>query len=177
MITLEQLAKIMRYAEPARVALYLVPLNDAMTEYEINTPRRQAAFLAQLAHESGCLRYVRELASGAAYEYRKDLGNTMAGDGKRYKGRGLIQITGRNNYRLCSLALYGQAETLLAKPELLESVTPACRSAAWFWQSNKLNALADENDFTRITLRINGGQNGAADRMIHYQRAREVLEC
>lgn len=167
----------MRYAEPARVALYLVPLNDAMTEYEINTPRRQAAFLAQLAHESGCLRYVRELASGAAYEYRKDLGNTMAGDGKRYKGRGLIQITGRNNYRLCSLALYGQAETLLARPELLEAVTPACRSAGWFWCSNRLNALADENDFTRITLRINGGQNGAADRMIHYQRAREVLEC
>jgi len=146
-----------------------------MAEYEINTPRRQCAFLAQVAHESGSLRYVRELASGAAYEFRKDLGNTMAGDGKRYKGRGLIQITGRSNYRLCSLALYGQAEMLLAKPELLEAVTPACHSAGWFWQSNKLNALADENDFTRITLRINGGQNGAADRMIHYQRACEVL--
>ena len=177
MITLEQLRQIMPYADAPRAALYLVPLNEAMAEYEINTPRRQCAFLAQVAHESGSLRYVRELASGAAYEFRKDLGNTMAGDGKRYKGRGLIQITGRNNYRLCSLALYGQAEMLLAKPELLEAVTPACRSAGWFWQSNKLNALADENDFTRITLRINGGQNGAADRQIHYARACEVLAC
>ena len=125
MITLEQLRQIMPYADAPRAALYLVPLNEAMAEYEINTPRRQCAFLAQVAHESGSLRYVRELASGAAYEYRKDLGNTMAGDGKRYKGRGLIQITGRNNYRLCSLALYGQAEMLLAKPEPVPVPLPA----------------------------------------------------
>lgn len=177
MITLEQLHAIMPYCPQPRAALYTIPLAEAMAEYEINTPRRQAAFLAQVAHESGSLHYVRELASGSAYEFRKDLGNTMAGDGKRYKGRGLIQITGRNNYRSCSIALYGTPDVLLGKPEMLESVIPACRSAGWFWQSSKLNALADENDFTRITLRINGGQNGAADRQMHYVRACEVLGC
>ncbi len=177
MITLEQLRQIMPYADAPCAALYLVPLNEAMDEYEINTARRQCAFLAQVAHESGSLRYVRERASGVAYEFRKDLGNTMAGDGKRYKGRGLIQITGRNNYRSCSIALYGTPDVLLGKPEMLEAVIPACRSAGWFWQSNKLNALADENDFDLITRRINGGTNGAADRWIYYTRALEVLGC
>ena len=156
----------------ARVRDYGGPLNE---------PAVLAQFLAQVMHESGGLRYVREIwgptKAQKGYEGRKDLGNTMAGDGKRYKGRGLIQITGRNNYRSCSIALYGAPDVLLGKPEMLESVIPACRSAGWFWQSSKLNALADENDFTRITLRINGGQNGAADRQIHYQRACEVLAC
>ena len=177
MITLDQLRRIMPFCQPARAELYLTPLNAAMAEYEINTPRRQAAFLAQIAHESGSLRYVRELASGKAYEFRKDLGNTMAGDGVRYKGRGLIQITGRSNYRTCSIALYGTPDTLLAKPELLEAVVPACRSAGWFWQSNKLNTLADDGSFDLITRRINGGVNGAADRWLHYNRASEMMGC
>lgn len=177
MIPIESLQKIMPFADKKRVALYHLPLNDAMTEYGINSPLRQAAFLAQIAHESGSLRYVREIASGSAYEFRHDLGNTMAGDGRRYKGRGLIQVTGRNNYRRCSIALYGDPDILLGKPELLEAVTPACRSAGWFWSANKLNELADERDFLRITQRINGGQNGAADRFIHYAKACGVLGC
>lgn len=176
MITLEQLRQIMPYADAPRAALYLVPLNEAMAEYEINTPRRQCAFLAQVAHESGSLRYVRELASGAAYEFRKDLGNTMAGDGKRYKGRGLIQITGRHNYRQASLALFNDTTTLLEHPELLEEPVLAARSAAWFWWSNGLNTVADcPNSFQVITRRINGGLNGYPERLAYFDRAQRVM--
>jgi putative chitinase len=136
---------------------------------------RQAAFLAQIAHESGSLCYVRELASGQAYEGRSDLGNTEPGDGVRFKGRGLIQITGRDNYRAVSKALYGDDETLQLHPELLEDVVPACRSAAWFWWSHGLNALADTGAFRAITRRINGGMKGQPDRLAFYATAKEVL--
>lgn len=173
MITLEQLRAIMPQAR-SRADVYLLPLQEAMTEYGIDTPVRRAAFLAQVAHESGQLRYVRELASGEAYEGRADLGNTLPGDGIRFKGRGLIQITGRANYRACSLALFGDLR-LLTQPELLEAPSPACRSAAWFWASRGLNALADAGDFRAITRRINGGINGYAERLAAFERAQAVL--
>lgn len=173
-ITLDQLKKIIPYAGP-RAGVFLVPINDAMAEFGIDTPARQSAFLAQIAHESGSLRYTQEIASGAAYEGRKDLGNVAPGDGVKYKGRGLIQITGRANYAKCSAALYGDASALLAHPALLEDVIPACRSAAWFWNSNGLNTLADAGDFAHITRRINGGLNGEAERLAFYQRAQGVL--
>ena len=102
-ITGAQLQSIMPFAK-ARIPSFVAPLNAAMYEFHINSPLRQAAFIAQIAHESGELRYVKEIASGAAYEGRKDLGNTQPGDGMRYKGRGLIQITGRNNYAECGKA-------------------------------------------------------------------------
>lgn len=174
MITLEQLKKVIPYAG-RRAEMYLVPLNEAMEEFGITSPQRQAAFLAQIAHESGSLRYTRELASGAAYEGRADLGNCELGDGVRFKGRGLIQITGRANYASCSLALYADSEMLLDQPELLEGVSAACRSAAWWWQAHGLNALADAGDFNRITRRINGGTNGAAERLAFYSAAQAVL--
>lgn len=173
MITLDQLKKIVPYAGP-RAGIFLVPLNDAMDEFGIDTPARQAAFLAQVAHESGSLRYVREIADGKAYEGRADLGNIQPGDGPRFKGRGLIQITGRANYRACSLALFGD-ERLLDHPEQLEDVTPACRSAAWFWKSRGLNALADSGAFKAITKAINGGLNGYDERLTYFQRATGVL--
>ena len=173
MITLDQLRRIMPYAGD-RAAIYLDPLNQAMAEFGIDTPARQAGFLAQIAHESGSLKYTREIASGATYEGRRDLGNTEPGDGMRFKGRGLIQITGRHNYRICSLALYGD-ERLLDKPWLLESVIGACRSAAWYWSAFGLNALADEGDIKRMTKRINGGLNGLTERMAYYAVAKEVL--
>lgn len=178
MITIEQLKKIIPYAGP-RAGVFLGPLNDAMAEFGINTPARQAAFLAQVAHESGSLRYVEEIASGRAYEGRADLGNVRPGDGFKFKGRGLIQITGRANYRACSIALY-RDERLLDKPELLEQVDAACRSAAWFWQNRSLNTWADAGDeaaFRKITRAINGGFNGLADRIAYYERAKEVLSC
>lgn len=181
MITLEQLKKIITYAGP-RAGVFLVPLNDAMDEFGIDTPMRQAAFLSQVAHESGSLRYTREIASGAAYdtgELAKRLGNTPEadGDGQRYKGRGLIQITGHANYVACSKALYGDDETLVLHPELLEDVVPACRSAAWFWWSHGLNSLADTGAFRAITRAINGGYNGYDERLAFYQRATAMLTC
>lgn len=177
-LTLPQLRSIMPNAGVRAIA-YLDALNKAAARWEINTPARLAAWLAQLAHESGELRYVRELASGAAYDTgpkAKALGNTPAadGDGQLYKGRGLIQITGRNNYRACSLALFGDYR-LLTQPQALETVEGACQSAGWFWSSHGLNALADQGAFEAITRRINGGTNGADERRAYWVRAKKAL--
>ncbi len=172
MITLTELQEIMPYSS-MRAHAFLEPLNKAMHEFEISSSVvREMAFLAQIAHESGSLRYVRELASGSAYEGRKDLGNTEPGDGVRYKGRGLIQVTGRANYKSCGDAL---GLDLIDQPELLEQPVNACRSAGWFWKSRGLNELADKGDFKLITRRINGGYNGFADRQAFYNRAQQVL--
>ena len=171
MITGAQLQSIMPFAK-ARIPAFIEPLNAAMHEFHINSPIRQAAFIAQIAHESGELRYVEEIASGIAYEYRKDLGNTQPGDGMKYKGRGLIQITGRNNYLECGKAL---GVDLVTQPELLETNDLACRSAAWFWASHGLNDLADKGDFERITKRINGGLNGYQERLAYHARAKMAL--
>ena len=155
-----------------RADAFLEPLNEAMDIYNIDSPQRKAAFLAQIAHESGELRYVRELASGEDYEGRTDLGNVVEGDGVKFKGRGLIQITGRINYASCGSALHLD---LLADPELLTTPTNASRSAAWFWLTHGCNELADADNFRRITIRINGGLNGWEDRLKYWNKAKEVL--
>ena len=170
-MTLDQLIKIMPNAR-AKAGIFLPALNAAMLEFGITTPARQASFLAQLAHESGQLLYVRELASGAAYEGRKDLGNVQPGDGMRFRGRGLIQVTGRSNYAACGKAL---GLDLLAQPALLEQTVNACRSAGWFWQSRGLNALADAGDQVAVTRKINGGTNGLAERLAYFKTAQRVL--
>lgn len=172
MISTSQLKSIMPYASNERVKSFIEPLNRAMERYHIDTPLRAAAFLAQVAHESGSLRYVHELASGAAYEGRKDLGNTNAGDGVKYKGRGLIQLTGRANYSLLSKAF---GVDFLSNPLLLEGPEFASLSAGWFWHAKGLNALADKQDFRLITKRINGGYNGEAERNKFYEIAKKVL--
>lgn len=174
-ITQQQLLQILPNA--GQVAGVFVPvLNAAMVRYQIIGPKRVAAFIAQIGHESGQLKYVREIwgptAAQAKYEGRKDLGNTVAGDGSKYRGRGLIQITGRANYMACGEALILD---LIKQPELLEKPQHACLSAAWFWASKGLNTLADAGQFDKITQRINGGQNGAADRQALYARALKVL--
>lgn len=192
-LELAQLYQIMPNAGPlsgGRGLVFLDPLNAAMDEFEISTAARKSAFLAQVAHESGELRYTLEGATGEAYEGNVHLGNVHAGDGPRFKGRGLIQITGRKNYQLCGAAL-GLA--LLEYPELLEEPVNACRSAAWFWRVGAglnlgraahahgvkdncdLNDLADAGDFEGITLAINGGLNGQSDRLAHFGLAQEVL--
>jgi len=172
-ITIEDLKAICRFASTARLEPFVEPLNDAMHEFEIDAnPAREAHFLAQIAHESGGFRYVRELASGEAYEGRADLGNTEPGDGVRYKGRGLIQITGRANYKDCGDAL---GLDLLAEPELLERSDLACRSAGWYWQEHALNELADRGDIRSITRKINGGYNGLSDRQAYLALAQERL--
>lgn len=172
MLLLEQLEAIMPNGK-RRLPEFVDAFNETLEEFEIDTPERQAMFIAQVAHESGELRYMRELASGALYEGRKDLGNTEPGDGVRFKGRGLIQITGRANYQACGDAL---GLDLINEPELLEQLPDACRSAGWFWQSRKLNEVADTGDFIKVTRRINGGTNGLADRRKFWERAKKVLE-
>lgn len=171
LVTAAQLKRILPLAG-ARADTFCAPLNAAMAEFSINTPARQAAFIAQIAHESGQFRYVREIASGAAYEGRADLGNTFKGDGIRFKGRGLIQVTGRANYAACGKVL---GLDLILFPELLEQPLYACRSAAWFWKSRGLNEIADAGDQVKITRRINGGTNGLAERLAYFEIARKVI--
>jgi putative chitinase len=184
MITLEDLKKICPQAPAGRLAKFVDPLNEAMREFEISdNVEREAAFIAQCAHESGGFFYVREIASGEAYEGRGDLGNVepdairIAAEhgstpGRWWRGHGLIQITGYSNHRTCGEAL---GLDLLAAPELLETPVNACRSAAWFWETHGCNELADRGDFLRITKVINGGTNGWADRVAYLERAKEVL--
>lgn len=172
MITGDQLARIMPHASPAKLAQAFEPLTSAMAEADITTPIREAAFLAQVAHESGELRYDEELASGAAYEGRADLGNTHPGDGRHYKGRGWLQLTGRANYRAAAEALGVDLE---AQPELAATPAVAARVAGWYWTTHGLNALADQGDFRAITRRINGGLNGEAQREEYFARACQVL--
>lgn len=162
-----------------RAEVFVDPLNAAMKEWEIVTALREAGFLAQLAHESGEFRYMRELADGKAYDtgpLAVRLGNTPEadGDGQKYKGHGPIQITGYDNHQKCSIALYGD-ERLLDEPTLLEQPLDGCRAAGWFWAKHGLNELADKRDFRTITKRINGGFNGYEEREAYYERALEVL--
>lgn len=179
-VSFEQLLKIMPLSRP-HAAPWVTLLNQAMDEYSINTPRRITAFLAQVAQESCELRYVRELASGADYDTGRlaaRLGNTPEadGDGQKYKGRGLIQVTGTDNYRKCSMALFSDPQVLLDHPERLEERALAARSAAWFWWSNGLNTLADTpNSFQAITKRVNGGLNHYAERLQYFDRAKKVI--
>lgn len=142
---------------------------------DVNTVPRMAAFLANVLHESGCLKWVRELASGNAYEGRATLGNTFKGDGPRFKGRGLIQVTGRANYAECSRALFGSEDVLLGNPDMLATPENAVRSAYWFWNKNKLNEVADTGDFVKVVRRINGGTNGLAERQKYYEAAKKLL--
>src|ERR1051326_2061819 len=182
LITVSELRSLMPQLSLGKAAFYAPFLNDAMLEQDVTSKPRRCAFLSQLAHESAQLRYMEEIASGAAYEGRADLGNTQPGDGKRYKGRGPIQLTGRANYRnfgrLLGLDLENNPE-LAAKPE------NAFRIAALFWKLKGLNQLADRLTMkgdnadrailTKITERINGGHNGLAERINYFRVAKQVL--
>ncbi|WP_018991312.1 glycoside hydrolase family 19 protein [Aromatoleum toluclasticum] len=175
LVTPDQLVAL--YGCPfVRAANFAPHLNQAMWEAGIVTPERIRAFLAQIGHESARLIHVREIwgptPAQRRYEGRADLGNTEPGDGRRFMGRGLIQITGRANYRDAAEAL---GEDFLAYPALLETPKWASLSAGWFWSSRGLNALADEGEFDGITRRINGGQTGRADRIALHQAAQEVI--
>jgi putative chitinase len=178
-ITLQQLKKIMIYAPEARLSLFLDPLNKAFIEFNINTPLRVCHFLAQIAHESGEFRYLKEIADGSAYDTGQraiDLGNTPIadGDGQMYKGRGLIQVTGKYNYRVCGKAL---RIDLMSQPELLELPENAVRSAGWFWNLRNLSMYADKDLLEAITKKINGGYNGLADRKHYLLLAKKALSC
>ena len=165
-----------------RAANYCQVINEAMIWYDINTPGRQAAFLAQVGVESDHLEFVREVwgptPEQRGYEGRADLGNTVSGDGYRFMGRGLIQITGRANYvAVCN----GMASTLadvpdlVAQPQLLEAPRWAAMSAGWYWREHDCNELADAGMFEQITKRINGGLNGYDARCSLWACAKEAL--
>ena len=142
-------------------------MNSCLEKYEITTAPRIRHFLSQTAHESGGGRYKKELASGEAYEYRDDLGNTSPGDGPKYKGAGYIQLTGKYNYSRLS--------EYLNDPRVMEGVDYVAEnlpftSAGYWWLDNRMNDLIDSGaDVYQVTQRINGGQNGIDDR-IHYLR-------
>jgi putative chitinase len=166
---------LMPPAAASVASLYIDPLTRAMADNEINTPLRQAHFLAQLGHESGSLRYAAELSSGQQYEGRKDLGNTQPGDGPLFKGRGLIQLTGRANYTAFGKArnrdfITGNNPNLLASDPNL-----AADCSGWFWDVNKLNALADYDQPLKITKVINGGTNGLDDRLRRLRLTKRFL--
>jgi len=158
---------------------YLPHLNAATIRYGITAPLRLAHFYAQCLHESGMLLYTQELADGSAYEGRKDLGNTLPGDGKLFKGRGFIQITGRLTY-----IEYGNAigENVSADPAIVAQPKHAANSAAWFWGQFKkdakgrtLNHMADEDLFLRITYFVNGGFNGLHHRLFLLRNSYNVF--
>ena len=144
----------------------------------IDNRLRKAAFLGQVAHESGELKWFHEFASGMEYDISrnpklaKGLGNVNPGDGPRYKGRGPIQLTGRANYRACGKALGLDLE---GNPDIAVEPGVAFRTAGWFWDTHGLNALADKEDYRLITRRINGGYNGYDDRVKYYERALKVF--
>lgn len=172
-MTPEILAKAMPFAARDRVLAFAQPLTDAMAEFEISTPLRQAMFLANVAHETGSLFYLREIADGSAYEGRADLGNTQPGDGTRFRGRGPLQATGRAMYEKLRNAL---GIDCVANPQLLELPGPGCRSAGWIWTvDKKLNLAADARKFWQCCRAINGGTNGLDDRIEHYIRCCSAL--
>lgn len=186
-LTKEQLKSIANIPN-SRLDTYLPLLNATLPKYEINTEERVACFLAQVIHESGAFYYVKETASGQAYEGRRDLGNVQKGDGVKFKGRGLIQTTGRSNYRDVSLFLFGD-ERLLTTPELLEQPQYALDSACYYWRVKKLNDICDKPDdwviehkgkdrsrFEWLTIKINGGLNGYLDRLQYYKRAIKAIK-
>lgn len=176
-ITTEQLVQIAGTSEfKSRLAAFTDGVNATFDQYEINTPLRMAHFLAQIMHESGGFRWLREIwgptATQRGYEGRSDLGNNQPGDGKRFMGRGLIQLTGRNNYTQFKNAI---GVDVVSNPVLVEQPPYAVIVAGWFWDSRGLNKYADLDDLRQVTRRINGGYNGLKDREKYLKRAKLVL--
>lgn len=159
-----------------RATTFLPYIEAAMAEFDISTPTRQAAFLAQVGHESGGLHWLVELwgptATQLRYEVRQDLGNCQPGDGYKYRGRGLLQTTGRGNYAATGAALGLPLED---QPEQLGEPEAAARSAAWFWQKHGCNELADAGEFETITRRVNGGLEGYPERLALWEAAKGVI--
>ena len=159
-----------------RATEWLPVIEQAMREFGIDTQQRQAMFLAQIGHESGGMHYTVEIwgntAAQISYEGRKGLGNTQTGDGFKYRGRGLIQITGRSNYTQVATAL---GIDCVNEPDLLAEPVNAARSAAWWWKSRDLNRFADADDCKGCTKVINGGYNGLDQRLALYEAAKSVL--
>ncbi len=174
-LTREKFRIIMYPASGTLVDRFFPHFAAALTANNINTPLRQSHFLGQLGHESGNLRYTEEIASGEAYEGRADLGNTQTGDGVRFKGRGLIQITGRSNYTAYGTSRHTDYVTEPNNRLLATDASVAVDCSGWFWSANGLNALADSDDIRAVTRTINGGYNGLDDRTTRTNKAKCIL--
>ena len=172
MITKQMLKQISPNAKDDIIDPLVEYLNVHAPKYEINTYLRMCHFLAQAAHESAGFRTLEEYASGSAYEGRKDLGNTKKGDGVRYKGRGIFQLTGRANYRDMGKKLGYDLEN---NPQLAQTPEVSVLTALEYWKSRKLSPLADKDDVTNITKKINGGLNGFEDRKQYLARAKRFI--
>lgn len=173
-ITSDILKKISAKNPPSSITDPLASfLTKYLEKYEVNTVLRISHFLAQAAHESDGFKTMREYASGAAYEGRKDLGNIKAGDGVLFKGRGIFEITGRTNYKI-----YGDliGVDLISNPKLAETPELSVLIALEYWKAKKLNILADRDDLVGITKKINGGTNGLSDREINLKRAKAIIQ-
>ncbi|MAC47336.1 glycoside hydrolase family 19 protein [Oceanospirillum beijerinckii] len=203
-VNAEQLHEIMPNAKQENILLYQHGINKVFADFEINTPLRVVHFLAQIAHESGSLRYVSENLNYSAkalravfgkyfpidsdaeefarqpekianrvYANRMGNGDEASGDGWRYHGRGLIQLTGKDNYRHFAQSV---GKNTIARPDLLQTDPDlAVAAAGWYWDSRNLNAYADHDDIREITRRINGGYHGLEDRQQYLTRAKSVL--
>jgi putative chitinase len=168
----DTLLRILPRVPAHKVDDYIVRNNDAMLAACVDTPARIAMWLAQWGHETGSFRYLEELADGSAYEGRADLGNTQAGDGRRFKGRGVPMLTGRANYAAFSRAMDCD---FVAEPELVARPQWAFRAAGWYWTGRDLNPLADARDIRAVTRKINGGFNGLQQRAAIFATALGVL--
>lgn len=197
-----QLKDCLPEASDQAIANFTQAIDDTLNEFDISTPQRIAAFLAQIGHESGSLKFIKENLNYSAqgltktfpkyftpelanqyqrnpeaianrvYANRMGNGPEESGDGWAFRGRGLIQVTGRTNYQACGDFL---GVDIISDPSYLESPEGAARSAGWYWTSRNLNALADAGDMKQITKKINGGFIGLEDRLKHYHHALEVL--
>jgi len=174
LVTKSQLARIWNCSLSAIQDSEIVELNNCLNQFQINTPSRIRHFLSQISHESGGGRYTKEIASGDAYEGRTDLGNTQKGDGRRFKGAGYLQMTGRANYQVFSI--------FIKDPRVMEGVEyvadkyPFTCSGFW-WMNNKMNELCDRNaTVEEVTKKVNGGYNGISDRKMYYNRTLEIIK-
>ena len=172
LITSKQLFNMTNTVGYEVINKYAPLLNCYFNKYQVNTPLRVAHFLAQVLHESGEFFYTEEIADGSDYENRSDLGNFDPGDGVKYKGRGLIQVTGKANYSQISKDV---GFDYVSNPTKLAQLPDAVLSAFWFWNTRNLSKFADADNFDAIALSINGGYNGFDSRLSYLRAAKKSL--
>ena len=171
----EVLRKAFPNASDSNIELFGPIISDAMARYEVNTPLRKAHYLAQLGHETAELRYREEIASGAAYEWRRDLGNIQKGDGIKFKGRGHGMLTGRYNYTKYD-EFRGDSKKYILRPELVSEEDFTCADTwGWYWATKRLNEYADKDSILTVTRIVNGGYNGLDDRKRLLALAKDAL--
>lgn len=189
-LTVELLKQIMPQARKSKLEEFLIYLREYYKFAGLNTAKRMSSFLSQVGHESLEFLYMEEIASGKAYEGRKDLGNVRIGDGQRFKGRGPIQLTGRKNYEKFTLWVLKNQKAIwefppksipnfVEKPNLVSTMEWGLLAAIWYWQSRKINEASDKIEGFDIeipTRRVNGGVNGLAERTEYYKRAITILQ-